>query len=642
MVAQEEEGRHEPAQGQPPARGFWAGAKRFLTKGSTGVLLVGVAVLVGTVCVVYEHPGTVSQLSHLRQQLLLRNGHGAGAKTRAVRRSLSGTDPVHRAWDDVEKVKSRPQQLASVAVQGAGQADGAAARGTGDSFAQFLAATSRSTKRPHPVGGEASVSSCASQCDANGYSAAVAGATAAKACVDVCLEEKGVKGPAAHPRARSAPVQESGSDQEDAAKRLLARVQAQIPGVAGGETSPALASKALPGDLAGIATALGVEGASLPKAEQARLRSALRIDASIAAREHKDRALLKQTWETSISKMRTLDAARLENAKSLSKAASRAMSENSATMALDASVLTAAAKFRQDLGGQAGAGGLPVNAPKAEQQLESVRKAQKKVEQAAQFAGEILSDETIKWKNGDKLVKKQLNSPKFVDPGADVEGKFWSAVLKDADVMPTAEASKVRLAAMSDGKLVAMERQTFAQEREHMRDLGTDVRDMQAARAANAKLLADHMAKTAAQKQADTQLLAAEARYQATVSQLGGKSKIADKAPALNAKILRDAQQARALELAAQAGAAMERRYGGRMSSAAADQALTALGSGGGGSSSSSSVARSYSKPAAAAAASSAGSSAHASHEAHRRKHASLSSGKAAVAKAATGWFSPY
>jgi len=307
-------------------------------------------------------------------------------------------------------------------------------------------------------------------------------------------------------------------------------------------------------------------------------------------------------------------------------------------MALDASVLAATAKFQQNMGRQAGAGGLPVNAPKAEQQLETVRKAEKKVEQAANFAGEILSDEQIKWKNGDKLVKKQLNSRKFVDPGADVEGKFWSAVLKDADVMPTAEASKVRLAAMSDGKLVAMERKTFAQERKQMSDLGTDVRDMQAARAANAKLLADHMAKTAAQKQADTQLLAAEARYQATVTHLGGKSKIADKAPALNAKILRDAQQARALQLAAQAGATMERRYGGSLSSAAADQALTVLGSRG----ATSSNGKLSDKRAAGPAASSAGSSAHASHEAHRRKHASPSSGKAAVAQAAAGWFSPY
>ena len=83
---------HEPDHGPaPPAGGFWSGAKRFLTKGSTGVLLVGVAVLAGTVCVVYENPGTVSKL---RQQLLLKNGQGVGAKTRAVRRSLSGTDPV--------------------------------------------------------------------------------------------------------------------------------------------------------------------------------------------------------------------------------------------------------------------------------------------------------------------------------------------------------------------------------------------------------------------------------------------------------------------------------------------------------------------------------------------------------------------
>ena len=629
------EGRHQEDTGpaRPPGGGFWAGTKRFLSKGSARwSVLVGVALLVGTVGVVYQNPGTVSKL---RQQLLLHNAPEAGSKTQALRRSLSGTDPVHRAWDDVKKMKNRPQQLATVDVNSAVHNADPTARGTGDSFSQFLAATSRSSKRLQSAGDTGSVSACATQCSANGYSAAVAGATAAKACVDVCLEEKGVTGPAVRSHVHSSSsVAGSNNDHEDAAKRLLARVRAQIPGGPKGH-----ASKQLPGDLAGIVSALGVHSSVLPIAEKAQLKTALRMDASLAAREGKDRALLKQSWETAVSKMRNLDAARLENAKSLSKAASRAVSENSATMSLDASVLMAATKFQQNLGKAARASAMPVNAPAAEKQLESLRSAQKGVEQAAQFSGEILADEQMKWKNGDRLVDTQLNAAKFVDPGSDVESKFWSAVLNDADLMPKADANKVRLAAMSDGKLVAMQRRNYKQARERMQSLGTDVRDMQAARVANAKLLADHMAKMAAQKQADTQLLTAEARYRSTVKQFGGKSKIADKASALTAKILKDAQQARALQLAAQAGASLEDRYGESVSSsAAAEKAMSALSQS---SKQEGASASADPSPDAVGSASSVRTISHANHEVHRRKRASMS-GKQAVASAAEGWFSPY
>jgi len=408
------------------------------------------------------------------------------------------------------------------------------------------------------------VSSCASQCNANGYSSAVAGATAAKACVDVCLEEQGGK-PAAHvvQPVRSVPVSDSVSDPQDAASRLLAKVRSQMPG----QPKKAIKGK-MPGNLAGIATAFGVDSASLPKADQLQLQKAMSIDTMIASREAKDRAQLKNSWSVAVKDMRTLDAARLENAKSLSKATQLAVAENKATLALDATLLSAAAQYRNSLGKAAKESKVPVDSPKAQVELEAARSARNTVQQAAAFAGEILSDEAMKWKTGSQLVERQLNSDSFVDPGSEVEGKFWSAVLKDASAMPKADAGKVRLAAMSDGKLLAMEKGKYSQQRKRMTKLATDVRDMQAARAANSQIVAKHMAKMAAQKQADTELLAAEARYQSTVTQIGGKSKIVSTAADLNDKILKDAQQARALQLASKAGSAMAHRYGSIGSSA--------------------------------------------------------------------------
>ena len=600
-------------EGMVERRGGWKSVVNFLAKGSARwAALVGVGLLIGTVCLVAENPGTVSQL---RQQLLLKHAatRSAGAaSTQAVRRSLSGTDLVHRAWDDVKKVKHSPQQLAAVSVD--------AEQPAGNSFSQFLAATSRSSRKAHasPTG---SLASCADQCDANGYSSAVAGATAAKACVDVCLEEH--DGQVQHTLAT--PAADSTSDQEDAASRLLAKVRSQMPG----EQQQAITGKTMPGDLVGIASAFGVDSVSLPKAERAQLKKAMQLDDMIAAREAKDRAQLQTSWGVAVQDMRTLDAARLENAKSLSKATQRAVAENKATLALDASLLSAAAQYQKSLGKSASTSNVPVDAPKAELELEAARSARKRVQRAAVFAGEILSDEAMKWKTGNQLVERQLNAGTFVDPGSSVEGKFWSAVLKDASSMPKADAGKVRLAAMSDGKLLAMEKGDYSQQRKSMAKLATDVRDMQAVRAANAQIVAKHMAKMAAQKKADTQLLAAEARYQSTVTQIGGKSKLAGTAADLNGKILKDAQQARALQLAAQAGSAMAHRYGTAMASSVANEAMSALGKTG-------------SADAAKQGAAHVTHEAHVKHTAHKKSATGALSGQQAVANAAQGWFSPY
>ena len=622
----------------PAARGVCASVKAFLTKGSArwGVL-VGVGLLVGVACVVYKNPRDIGtglrQMEKLRGKLLLHNQLQAGAATQAMRRALSGTDPVHRERDDVKDLKSalKPEDLASVSVHNAG---------TGDSVAQFLSATSRSIHEAHAVV-KGTAASCASQCDANGYAAAVAGTTAAQACVDVCLEEHGAKAQAPARRARSAPApasdsQSGGSDQE-AAQRLLDQVRAQAPG----SPAPAFPAGKLPGDLAGIVVGFGVQSASLPKAEQAKLKTALAMDETIAIREAKDRRQLKNSWDVAVKQMRTLDAARLDNAKSLAKATTRAVSENKAIESLDASVLSAAAQFEHNLGSAVKGSKLPVNAPKAEKQLESARAVQRRVEQAARLAGEILSDEGMKWKNGNELVQRQLNAPNFVDPGSDIEAKMWADVLKDAAYMPKADAGKVRLAAMSDGKLLAMQRDNYAQLRKRMKYLAEDVRESQAARAANAKILAHRTSKMAIQKRADSKLLAAEANYVSTVSKIGGKSKVATSASDLSSKILKDSQQARALQLVGQAGAMMAGRYGSVVKDT--DSAATGITGIGADRSAASLTASASGVASAPESWFSPTRTARLGHEEHKKQRGKGKlSGAQAVAAAAKGWFSPY
>ena len=68
---------------------------------------------------------------------------------------------------------------------------------------------------------------------------------------------------------------------------------------------------------------------------------------------------------------------------------------------------------------------------------------------------------------------------------------------------------------------------------------------VQAARAANAATLAKHMQKKALEKQADMQLLKAEARYKSTLSQIGGKSEVGQlSAKQLSQEIINEAKAA--------------------------------------------------------------------------------------------------
>jgi hypothetical protein len=320
--------------------------KNFLVKGSARwSFLLGVGLLAGVAYTVYTNKGAVR---NLRQQYLLKDPLAVDPDNQAVRRSLSGTDPVHREWDDVKSVHDadinalRPQQLETAHVKGI--------RGTGDSLSQFLQATSRSSTRNSDDG---TVTSCASQCDANGYSAAVAGATAAKACLDVCLDEHKIKGskafslPQQPQQARPSPIAKSAEPDDDFgyAKRLLEQIQSE----AGNKQrenammmhDPHSLKSNLPKSFAGIVQAIGQENnwaawpQALPTKEQTHLQNAIDMDRKIASRETNDRAALKKGWNKAVVGMKTLDAARLENAQALSKATTRAVAESKATLALD-------------------------------------------------------------------------------------------------------------------------------------------------------------------------------------------------------------------------------------------------------------------------------------------------------------------
>ena len=186
-----QEASHEEDRGRVEVdsrKGFWGGIKSFLTRGSARwSVLVGICLLVGTVVLVTEHPHQVQQL---RQQLLLKNAPNANNQQQAVRQSIAGSDPILSSmgsWDDTQQV--RPQQLAAVKLHTTAKPATGDAQASTDSFAEFHAPTSRSFRKHHNAG-SAIESPCASQCDANGYSAAVAGPTAARACVDVCFLQR--------------------------------------------------------------------------------------------------------------------------------------------------------------------------------------------------------------------------------------------------------------------------------------------------------------------------------------------------------------------------------------------------------------------------------------------------------------------
>ena len=98
-----------------------------------------------------------------------------------------------------------------------------------------------------------------------------------------------------------------------------------------------------------------------------------------------------------------------------------------------------------------------------------------------------------------------LGFARWVEPGQKIESQQWHQELDAAKLMSKNPASSVRVAAMSNGKLTGMERNEYSQHHSAAAKLSKDIKDMQAARAANAELLGSTMTKEAERKKADGQ-----------------------------------------------------------------------------------------------------------------------------------------
>ena len=433
---------------------------------------------------------------------------------------------------------------------------------------------SASTKTAH-VGTTLSVrEECGKTCDVEGYSLAQSGHAAYKACVDVCLEGKGISmegpsSPSVVPSDRHVeqPLAAAGaraarlpSSTMSAAQRLLAKLQHErIPPHKVGMS------------LAAAAREQGVRPSVLPRADAEKLERAEAEDSSLSAKEARIRAALHETYQGTVRQMRTYQAARLANAADLEKAAASARQHDAARIALDSSLVSAAQKYASKAGA---AGANLVDLTKAKSDLARARGEIGAETAARNGAAKVLAEERELWKDSRAVIDRQLAASRSTQPGARVERAQWAAELRAARGLPARTAAKVERAESSQAQLAELERAAYRRQRTEATQLSHELRALYAARMANSQLLAKTMTRSAEKSRAGAQLAAAQAEYARKMAALGGAPKGTRSPVALQRATARDERQAAALDKAAMAAAAMLAREPQRREGAAAQRAL--------------------------------------------------------------------
>ncbi|KAJ1474755.1 hypothetical protein T484DRAFT_1830981 [Baffinella frigidus] len=452
-----------------------AGVRRFLTEGhARWTALAGVLFVVGVAAVVVDNPKEASQLrQQLRDReerwlqpaavLLLHNsGHRHGAAT-AIREHLSGSFGTE--WGDVRAVSHGSGQALLNSIE----------------TTHGVSAVSGRGGRVHLSEG------CGRTCDVEGYSLPSAGHSANKACIDVCLEGRGISlagvaGPlatleksAAQPR-----IGRGGGrgGAMSAAQRLLAKLQRG--GAARGHTAGA--------SLASVMHTQGVRPSHLPRADADTLERAEAADASISGKEARVRGALRQSYQGTVRQMRTYQAARLANAADLDKATASAKEHDAARIALDSSLVSAAAKYAAQAGPAAAGGGSLVDTAKATRDLGRARGEMGAEEAARGGAAKLLAEERELWKDSKAVVDRQLAARRWTQPGARVEQAQWAAELRHARGLPVRTAKKVQQADHSQGELAALERAAYRRQRKEAGQMSRELRGLHAARMANAQM----------------------------------------------------------------------------------------------------------------------------------------------------------
>mmetsp|Transcript_34338 Transcript_34338/g.77348 ORF Transcript_34338/g.77348 Transcript_34338/m.77348 type:complete len:616 (-) Transcript_34338:84-1931(-) len=610
-VEDEVQGRQEP-------QGLGSSISKFFSEGNSRwpVLFVVLFGVVGVVAI--SSPEADSTLAGLRQQLLLKNGdRRADSHTSQIRRSLAGSGPVLKEWDQLKHLKNYGGEVVTNLKNVPGSKDGAHMLSTEDGWSQILQAASdmisgkSQPKEAAAADANPTSFSCKQSCEAKGYSSDLSSSHAARACYDMCMDGKGFQNleidDSMHPHLSASSVQFGDLDKLSNAQKVLAEVKSSVPHARSNMFDRKVSSTTLSSAL----SSLNVDPSSLPANDANALNEAIAMDNRITQQQRQDRQNMKKVWGTSMKQMRTLEAAKLQNSAELLDTVEKAEKQTNAKIALDSSLLAAASKFEKDVGGNNLGKDVPVDVQKVAQELQRAEKSVGPIRAAVKSATSLYSEERQKWKAGDDLVKKQLLSHSFVDPGSDIESSQWNKNLNAAAVMPKAESDAVRMSAMSDGRLEDMEKKVYSTERKNLKNLKQNLHQMKTARIANAGLVGQQMAKAATRSIAEANLLAAERKYVSTMNKIGTRqSAVGQDASSLQLQIQKKRAQANALEKSSEAASAILGRYGMSLKDISASHASLQSGS------RRSAGVASAAKPAVA-----------------------QSSGKAAVQGASQGWF---
>lgn len=412
----------------------------------------------------------------------------------------------------------------------------------------------RRRARSAAVSGESTETQCAKSCDANGYSRHEAGPAAARACIDVCLAEKGhgKKGP--------------GSLTKEAVGLSSA---ARGPAGGRGEEQLAARGRRMPSTPIGLAREgpslqsfmkrQGVSSVVLPRDDAKRVEEAEELDNSMRKGAAAARSSMKKVWEEGVRGMAKYESARLSNAHNLVRTTNKALTDNRAMIEADARIMQDASAFAST--GQESS--LPVDLNRAKEQLKKARGREAALEQAASGAAAILREEERGRAGGLAHAQGVLAAQSWRTHKGEGLVHGWGSEVEDAREMPSQAAGAVRLAAMSEGKLRRMEEKLYTATKAGEERLADDVRSKHQARVASAQLLEGHLAKEAEREGREARLARAKEAYLGNLREIGGRgAPSADEVQKAREGSEREGEQARELEMAGAAAEGLLRSVG--------------------------------------------------------------------------------
>lgn len=398
---------------------------------------------------------------------------------------------------------------------------------------------------------------CAESCDSNGYSWASAGPAAARACVEVCLTEKGVRsgGPSSLAKAAVVRLPHPSPSRARAADGARGRRMPHTPMARGGLAAegPSLSS---------FVRRLRVSSAELPRSEARDLSKAETFDAAMLDKASSARGAMKRLWESGVRDMAKFEAARLANAHGLAETATKALTDNRATIEADAKIISDASTFTSETGSER-ADALPVDVGRARKQLDKARGRESALEEAASGAEVLLRKEELARAGGMAHAQSVLAAPSWARHEGAEGARGWGREVEAARQMPQAAAKAARVEAMSEGRLRGMEKKLYEATRGGEERLARDVRREHEARVAAVRLLEEGLRREAGEVGRQAKLAIAREAFLTQVKEIGGKgAPTADKLEQVRDAAEREAAQARELVRTGEAADGLLRSVG--------------------------------------------------------------------------------